>query len=388
MSKNMEKVVIFGAERYGAQALQEIGKDKVACFLDNDKNKWGTEYFNLPVYGINDYKEKFGQYPIYIASAYADDISNELKKNGIDSYTTFFNKNRKYYETDELIYNPYIAFNSAKTEEEWNIEAQHKYAQSAIYNMVEKAFIEKKLFNHIEIETYNRCNGTCSFCPVNHNIDPRIETKMTEGLFKKIVGELEEINYDGRFTTFSNNEPLLDDRIIEWNQYARDHLPHSRMHLFTNGTLMTITKFKALAEVLDELIIDNYQQELKLIKPCQEIAAYCKDHPELNKKVTIVLRKPQEILTSRGGTAPNRKEIRDFGDERCVLPFKQMIIRPDGKVSLCCNDAIGRYTLGDVSKNSLQEVWFGEEFQRVRESLYKGRKYWGTCSRCDTFSMG
>ena len=139
----MEKVVIFGAERYGAQALQEIGKDKVACFLDNDKNKWGTEYFNLPVYGINDYKEKFGQYPIYIASAYADDISNELKKNGIDSYTTFFNKNRKYYETDELIYNPYIAVNTAKTEE-WNIEAQHKYAQSAIYNIVEKAFIEKK----------------------------------------------------------------------------------------------------------------------------------------------------------------------------------------------------------------------------------------------------
>ena len=87
-----------------------------------------------------------------------------------------------------------------------------------------------------------------------------------------------------------------------------------------------------------------YQQELKLIKPCAQIQDYCKVHPELTKKVTIVLRKPQEILTSRGGTAPNRKDIVEYGRDRCALPYKQMIARPDGKVSLCFNDTREVYT--------------------------------------------
>jgi radical SAM protein with 4Fe4S-binding SPASM domain len=160
------------------------------------------------------------------------------------------------------------------------------------------------------------------------------------------------------------------------------------MHLFTNGTLLTLDKFKALIEVLDELIIDNYQQELKLIKPCLEIQEYCKEHPELTSKVTIVLRKPQEILTSRGGTAPNRKDLIEYAKDRCVLPFKQMIIRPTGQVSLCCNDAIGKFTLGNLNKESLLDIWYGPRFQMVRKCLYEGRENWGNCKYCDTFNVG
>ena len=202
------------------------------------------------------------------------------------------------------------------------------------------------------------------------------------------MNQLSEIQYSGRFTTFSNNEPFLDNRIIEFNRYARERLPKARMHLYTNGTLLTIEKFVALIEVLDELIIDNYQQELRLIKPCEDIRQYCENHPELKEKVTIVLRKPNEILTSRGGDAPNRKELKEYGQDRCVLPFKQMIIRPNGQVSLCCNDALGKYTLGDASKDNLLDIWYGPKFQMVRKCLYEGREKWGNCKYCDTFSMG
>ena len=207
-------------------------------------------------------------------------------------------------------------------------------------------------------------------------------------MFENIVEQLADMDYAGQFTTFSNNEPLLDERIVEFNRYARKRLPRARMHLYTNGTLMTIDKFKELTEVLDELIIDNYQQELKLIKPCKEIREYVRLHPEIAKKVTIVLRKPQEILTSRGGTAPNRRDMEDYSKERCVLPFKQMIVRPDGKISLCCNDAVGTYTLGDLTKESLLDIWYGPRFQIVRKCLYQGRENWGNCRYCDAFSMG
>ena len=223
---------------------------------------------------------------------------------------------------------------------------------------------------------------------MNHNVDPREKAIMPEDMFYSIVQQLEEIQYTGRFTTFSNNEPLLDERIIRFNKYARMHLPKARMHLFTNGTLLTLEKFITLTEVLDELVIDNYQQDLKLIKPCLEIQKYCESHPELLSKVTIVLRKPNEILTTRGGDAPNRKELIEYPNDRCILPFKQMIIRPTGEVSLCCNDATGKYTLGDITKESLLDIWHGPKFQMVRKCLYNGRENWGSCKYCDTFSMG
>ena len=132
---------------------------------------------------------------------------------------------------------------------------------------------------------------------------------------------------------------------------------------------------------------NNYQQELKLLKPVAAINEYVSTHPELKEKVTIVLRKPHEILTSRGGDAPNRTNMQSYGDETCALPFEQMIIRPDGKVSLCCNDPLGRNTLGDVNNNSLQEIWYGDKYKMVRQCIAEGRKNWKHCEFCDTFYL-
>jgi radical SAM protein with 4Fe4S-binding SPASM domain len=180
---------------------------------------------------------------------------------------------------------------------------------------------------------------------------------------------------------------LLDERIVELNKYAREHLPNARIHMFTNGTLFTLQKFKDLIPYLDELIIDNYMQDLKLIKPCREIKEYIEEHPELRRKVTIVLRKPQEILTSRGGDAPNRKELVSYGDAKCALPFEQMIVRPDGKVSLCCNDPIGKNTLGDLTKQSILDVWYGKQYQMIRKCISEGRRNWKHCEYCDSFYL-
>lgn len=384
----MKKIAIFGAGSYGRKAFRAMGGDMVECFIDNSPAKQGTTYCGKVVRSLDEIKDDAGNLDILIASIYSKSMENQLREHGITDYTIFEDYQHGYYETDELIVNPYETTKECLTEEAWSESEKMEYARKAVYDIVETFQGDQPLFDHIEIETVNRCNGTCSFCPVNRNDDPRPKAVMTQELFESIVDQLAALDYSGRFTTFSNNEPLLDDRIIEFNEYARRKLPNARMHLFTNGTLLTLDKFIALTEVLDELIIDNYQQELKLIKPCARIAEYCEEHPELKKKVTIVLRKPQEILTSRGGTAPNRKMLLEYGEDRCVLPFKQMIVRPDGKVSLCCNDAIGRYTLGDLSKEKLKDVWYGAAFQEVRRCLYEGRKKWGSCRYCDAFSVG
>ncbi len=388
MNYTNKKVAIFGAGLYGQKALQKLGSDIVECFIDNSPTKQGTTYCGKIIKSLDEIQKDIDNFSIIIASIYATSMEKQLQEYGITDYTIFEDYQHGYFETDELIVNPYKTTKEATTEEEWSGSEKLQYTRKAVYDMVETYQKHQTLFDHIEIETINRCNGNCSFCPVSRKKDPRVKAVMTTELFQKIVAQLAKINYSGRFTTFSNNEPLLDDRLIEFNRYAREKLPNARMHLFTNGTLLTIDKFIALINILDELIIDNYQQELKLIKPCQEIEAYCKEHPELCKKVTIVLRKPNEILTSRGGNAPNRKQIPDYSKDRCILPFRQMIVRPDGKVSLCCNDAIGKYTLGDLNQESLLDVWYGPKFQMVRKCLYEGRKNWGDCRHCDTFLTG
>ncbi len=272
-------------------------------------------------------------------------------------------------------------------EGEWNDRTRELSIQ---YQDIAKRYINEvcedvPIFRLIEIETINRCNGGCSFCPVNSRSDPREFKKMEETLFYSIIDQLSELNYNGRISLFSNNEPLLDDRIITFHKYAREHLPYAVMHLFTNGTLLTCELLDRLLLYLDELVIDNYNQELKLIPSVKKIVDYCEEKPEYTKKVTVYMRKPVEILTTRGGNANNREEIPDYSEIVCAHPYQQMVVRPSGQVSLCCNDPLGKVTMGDLTKQSLLDVWYGPEYTEIRKKISLGRGNFENCKKCDVF---
>lgn len=366
--------IIFGAGATGKKALMKYNMESIELFVDNDASKDGTTIQGIPVVHFEKAIDRLKDAHIIIACKAWETIADQLKEYGISDYEVYGNVG--YIDIPELILNTYE--DSELVNKEW---------MRVEINKQVKAMAEDVLFNHVEIETVNRCNGICSFCPVNRNQDPREYKMMDIEIFKKIIDELSELNYDGKLALFSNNEPLLDDRIIELHKYAREKLPNARMHLCTNGTLLTMEIFNSLMLYLDELIIDNYNAELKVIPSVQKIVDCCEKHEELKRKVTVLLRKPDEVLTNRGGDAPNANFQNDEGATSCLLPFKQMIIRPDGKVSLCCNDALGRCTLGDASKESLQEIWFGHKFKHVREFLKEGRANFARCKNCDTIFL-
>lgn len=385
----MEKdIIIFGAGQIGRMALLKYG-NRVDYFIDNNVNLHGKKIGEHVIKSVEDGVGHKLSHTIVIACKQQDEMAEQLRALGISKFILYLRDIKSYFETEELVINPYENDeNRDLREEEW-IEASKRNSKISVINdMVEEMHGKEIMFSHVEIETINRCNGSCNFCPINKNIDTREYKVMSEELFDKIIQQLADINYSGKLALFSNNEPFLDADILLRHKYARKKLPNARMHLFTNGTLLTIERFQELMLYLDELIIDNYQQELKLIRPCREIVEYCEEHPELKKKVTIVLRKPQEILTTRGGDAPNRKNMISYGKEKCVLPYKQIIIRPDGKVSLCCNDPLGKNTLGDLSKDSILDVWNNQKFKTIREALYNGRENWAHCVYCDNFSLG
>lgn len=251
-----------------------------------------------------------------------------------------------------------------------------------------KHYYKKKglpLFSSVEIETVNRCNGTCSFCPVNKNAESRKFKKMDEKLFYKIIDELGELHYRGRVALHSNNEPFIDTRIIEFAKYAREKLPHAFLYLYTNGTLLSVEKLEEIMKYLNKIYIDNYDDALQLSEPVQKIHEYCLQHKELNRRVEIHLRKINEILYTRGGQSPNNTK-KEVLNSSCILPFKQMVIRPDGKCSLCCNDPLGKNTLGDIQNSKMEEIWYGNRYNQVRKSLSRGRKYVSLCKYCDTLA--
>jgi MoaA/NifB/PqqE/SkfB family radical SAM enzyme len=255
---------------------------------------------------------------------------------------------------------------------------------------IDRSFIniEEKgmpLFYRVEVETHNRCNGACTFCPVNTNDDPRPYAKMTTELYEKIINELHDIDYSGILCLFCNNEPFIDTRLEAFAKKARELLPNAHIEIFTNGTVLTLERFIDIIPYLDLLAIDNYSDKLKWHEPVKVIRKYLRQHPEYRKKVSIRMRRESAIMSTRGGQAPNNKKKKTL-PVSCLFPFYYMAIRPDGKVSLCCNDALGKYTLGDVSVQSLKDVWYGDAYSGVRTEIKKGRDTMDVCLYCDSYA--
>ncbi|MCL2819401.1 MAG: SPASM domain-containing protein [Oscillospiraceae bacterium] len=254
---------------------------------------------------------------------------------------------------------------------------------------IKKAFenIDKNgvpLFARVEIETFNRCNGGCTFCPVNKNDDPRPLLKMPDELFEKIINELHELDYSGVVGLFANNEPFLDTRLEAFAKTVREKLPKARIEIFSNGTVIELKRFIAIIPYLDLLVIDNYNDKLQYNEPTKAIIKYLKENPEHKSKVSIRMRKETGLLSSRGGQAPNNSKKKAL-PLSCLLPFYHMYIRPDGKVGLCCVDALYKYTMGDVSEQSLKDVWYNEDYIKIRGKIREGRDSLDVCKHCDSF---
>lgn len=145
--------------------------------------------------------------------------------------------------------------------------------QDSVRNFA-KNFLESETipdFCTIEIETQNRCNNDCPFCPVNRNNDTRKHAVMDEKIFYELIDQLRAMDYRGTISLFSNNEPLIDKRILHFIEHARKNLPNARHALYTNAILLDKEKFSVLVENLDLLIIDNYDDNFELTPPVKKI---------------------------------------------------------------------------------------------------------------------
>lgn len=112
---------------------------------------------------------------------------------------------------------------------------------------------------------------------------------------------------------------------------------------------------------LDRLVIDDYGDDeihLNIFKIYERLSDTEK------KKVDIYLRLENKFFGNRAGFAGNRKKMKKSLNSACACSFEQLVIRSDGHVSRCCNNAWGVVDMGNVRRNSLLEIWNSNEYKK------------------------
>lgn len=69
--------------------------------------------------------------------------------------------------------------------------------------------------------------------------------------------------------------------------------------------------------------------------------------------------------------------------KRCAKPFREISVRWDGDIAICCEDWRGTYKCGSIHYNPIEEIWKGEAFRTARRFLYQGNRVAPPCQGCN-----
>lgn len=256
----------------------------------------------------------------------------------------------------------------------------------------------------VSLETMSMCNARCTFCP--YTTLERKGEKMPDELIDKLVKEMATFNVPFMFSPFKVNEPLLDKRTLPLLRRMNRDVPLAQLRIFTNGSALTSRNIDEIAALdgvnhlwvsLNAVNADEYKALMGLdfertadrlddlhsrhdfphdvvvsrVGSCSEFAEYCAVRWP---RFTPVLIKRDGWL---GYVDPENPEIPDTWCGR----WWELSITATGIVSLCCMDGSARYPIGDVSKQTMLEVYNSPHWRERREKLMS-RKDIFPCSTC------
>lgn len=233
------------------------------------------------------------------------------------------------------------------------------------------------LFRFIVIETSEKCNRSCDFCP--NSIYKQSNGLMSIELFHKIILELTEINYSSMLCLHLYNEPLLDRRLLSLISFAREHLPNATIMFSTNGDKLTLNLWKDLRRNgLDFAIIGQYDGEMN--PNIKEIKAAMPDIEQPAFKVRV----STDLTNTRGGLVNRNIIPAEPLSECCARVFFQLMIRFSGLAVLCCEDYLNEIVLGDANTHNVVDIWTGKKANEVRDYLArKNRHFAKACTHCN-----
>lgn len=272
----------------------------------------------------------------------------------------------------------------------------------------------------IQIEFTQGCNLRCSFCGINGITDKPMEFDfMTMDNLLKIAIMIKESGWNPRIELAMHGEPTSNPAWIAMISALRtilgDKTPimlttNGYGFLYRNGKLMSredqvdaIRTAKSLCNVIaldcyeyaniykkvwdilkEEKIAHSWYPEESEANPHKRRSWYENDFV-LVKDISEATKGTHSTLNNHCGTAgPLNDKAKG---KRCAKPFRELSIRYDGQVALCCNDWRGTYDCGNVlTEGNLGSLWDGGQFYAARARLYQGDREFGPCQGCDATS--
>jgi GTP 3',8-cyclase len=218
----------------------------------------------------------------------------------------------------------------------------------------------------VEIEIGVRCNRTCIYCP-NSTIGSTSSTSFMDiGLFERIIAQLTEIAFSGRLSFHFYNEPLLRKDLEVLVASARAALPLAHLVLYTNGDLLTDSRYHSLLDAgIDFFMVTRHDSE-----PMK---------PRLHQRVQF----PSDLdISGRAGAVMG---VAKPLQRACHAPSEMLIVMVNGDVILCHEDARREVVIGNLNQSPLRNIWFSEEMERFRYHLLRGNRQGAgaVCARCD-----
>jgi len=258
------------------------------------------------------------------------------------------------------------------------------------------------------IEVTNRCNLHCLMCDRDSLTRPQADIEWS--MFEKIADEAIKLGVR-RIKLNRYGECLMHPKIHEMTKYLKSRgVPW--VFFVSNGTLMNEDRRKAIVDSgLDLLVvsIDGYTAETyetirrgaRLDKVRTNVEELIRLRNESGKKrplvqINTVLMQDNadevpdlirywedraDLVSVRSygvtGTLGDRSVLAEehFDNELspCHFIYSSMLTFVNGDVTICCADFNGALVIGNVTKQSLADMWRGAAYEKIRELMKGGR---------------
>jgi MoaA/NifB/PqqE/SkfB family radical SAM enzyme len=284
------------------------------------------------------------------------------------------------------------------------------------------------------VDPSDACNFQCKFCPSgNKTLLKQVDRKprlLDFDLFKKIIDNLDEFDRPLKvLRLYKDGEPLLNPRFPDMIAYAKQRGCALSIDTTTNGSLLNPEMNVRLIDAgLDRINIsvegvseEQYRQFSRYTidfnafvaairhfyehrgscSVCVKICGDILSEPEKTRFLTVFGDISDQIFIEHIAPCWPEYELQGvevnaavgiYGQpikEVAVCPyiFYSLSINSDGKASLCFLDWARKLIVGDVTKQSVREIWNGPLLHDYRKMhLEMQRKKHPVCGSCGQLS--
>lgn len=277
---------------------------------------------------------------------------------------------------------------------------------------------------HLDIEATSACNFLCTMCPRTEMMENKTFWKVENFNFDKYKKIIDEGAPRGlRSIKFQYlGEPLVNKNLVKMIKYAKDAGVVDVM-FNTNASLLTEKKSEEIIKSgVDKVFFSfdspyreqfnkirvkgDYDQVLNNIKLFMSVKKRLKSDTPITRVQMVKMKEnesewedfqklfdgvvdtvawidyldhgTQSSFKDKGTVSLNRKAT-----FCCPQLWQRMFIHPDGVVTPCCTDSNRDLNMGNINKNSVQEIWNNEKYQKMRKLHREGRmKEIKLCSTC------